>query len=212
MTGSQTAGRLLRSSQGTTLIELVSALAVLSVVISSLYLLLGAGIRGRLIVHARVSDQERGRHALTWLVDRLRQVSYDARAVCPDGLILAGSGTGFDRRLAFRAVIDERAVPTRRIYVFYAQDRTLWQEAFAEEKDASCVAEANRLAPHPRRTALAPGIIRAFDLAYYDGRGAPAVEAATVRSVGIALRLEAESTPGRTEVQTYHTLVTLRGP
>jgi prepilin-type N-terminal cleavage/methylation domain-containing protein len=200
-----------RRDRGTTLIEVITALSVMSIVVSSLYLLLGAGVRGRLIVHARVSDQERGRVALAWIADRVRQAAYDGEAACPDGLLVAGSGDGFDQRLAFRAVVDGRLSPPRRVYVYYAQDRVLWEEVVAEA-GRSCVAEATRAAPQARRRALTPNIVKALQFEYIDGHGLSTTDLGTVRSVGITLALETPSTPGRTEVQTYRTMVTLRGP
>lgn len=194
-----------------TLVELVTALAVMTLVVGSLYLLLGAGIRGRLIVHARVSDQERGRQATAWLADHLRQISYDPAARCPEGLLLAGTGEGFAERLAFRAVVDARLDPPRRIYVFYTDRRTLWQEMRLDD-EGDCFAEHARSAPAADRVAVTPPTVEGFSLAYHDAAGRPAVRSERVRSVGITVRLEAPSTPGRVEAQTYHTLVTLRGP
>lgn len=198
-------------ARGTTLIELMTSLAVVAVVVASLYLLVGAGIRGRLIVHARVSDQERGRHALMWIADRLRQASYEPRAACPDGVLQAGSGEGFDQRLAFRATIDETLKPPRRLYVYYADGGTLWQETRVEDAAATCAEEAGRVAPDRARIALTFRIVREFHLDYLDRHGAATADPSLVRSVGILLRLETESTPGRFETQTYRTLVTIRG-
>jgi hypothetical protein len=198
-------------SQGTTLIELVTALAVMAVVVASLHLLLGAAVRGRLIVHARVSDQERGRHALTWIADRLRQMTYEPGAECPDALVRAGTGDGFEQRLAFRAVVDEALVPPRRLYVYYAEGGTLWQEARIEEAGTPCFEEAGRTLPDRARAALTPRIVTGFSLTYLDRDGAVAGDPRLVRSIGIALRLETESTPGRLETQVYRTLVTVRG-
>lgn len=212
MTTRPSPAALLRATRGTTLIELISALSVMALIVSSLYLLLGAGIKGRLIVHARVSDQERGRQALMWLADRVRQVNYDPQAACSDGLLLAGSGSGFDQRLAFRAIVDEDLTLPRRTYVYYTQDRTLWQEWFSEETGDPCFAETTRSAPDPQRVALTPRIVQTFELTYLDGRGTPATSVGLVRSIGVTLRLDAPSTPGRMESQTYRTLVTIRGP
>ncbi len=201
-----------RALGGSTLIEFISMLSVIALVVSSLFLLVGAGVKGRLIVHARVSDQERGRQALTWLADRVRQAGYDPQAACPDGFVLTGNGNGYDRRLAFRATIDERLDPPRRTYVYYVQNRTLWQETLAADTIPPCAAEAARPYPDPRRVALTPTVVRAFDLSYLDGNGQPAWTPAAVRSVRITLTVEAQATPGRLESQTYQTIVTVRAP
>jgi hypothetical protein len=203
--------RWLSAARGATLIELVTSLAVMAVVVASLYLLLGAGIKGRLIVHARVSDQERGRHALTWIADRLRQAGYDPQAACPDGLVRAGSGQGFEQRLAFRATVDDAMTPPRRLYVYYAEGGTLWEEVWIDGAETACFEEVGRVAPDRARVAVTSRIVRGFSLTYFDRDGAPAQDLARVRSVGMTLRLESESTPGRLETQVYRTLVTIRG-
>ncbi len=201
-----------RASKGSTLIEFISMLAVIALVMGSLFLLVGAGVRGRLIVHARVSDQERGRQALTWLADRVRQAGYDPQAACPDGFVLIGNGNEFDQRLAFRAAIDDRLNPPRRTYMYYVQNRTLWQEALAADTMPPCTGEAARSYPDRQRVALTPPVVRAFDLRYIDGNGQPASTPAAVRSVRITLTVEAQATPGRLESQTYQTIVTVRAP
>ncbi len=201
-----------RSTGGATLIEFISMLSVIALVVGSLFLLIGAGVKGRLIVHARVSDQERGRQALTWLADRVRQANYDPQAACPDGFVLAGNGNGFEQRLAFRATIDERMDPPRRTYMYYTQNRTLWQETLAADTIPPCAGEAARSHPDPQRVALTPPVVRAFDLSYLDGNGQPASTPAAIRSVRITLTVEAQATPGRLESQTYQTIVTVRAP
>ncbi len=202
----------LRASEGTTLIEFVSMLSVIALVVGSLFLLVGAGIKGRLIVHARVSDQERGRQALTWLADRVRQAGYDLQAACPDGFVVIGNGNGFDQRLAFRAVIDERLDPPRWTYAYYVQERTLWQEMHSGDSAPPCSDETARLSPDPTRVALTPPVVRAFELGYLDRNGHPTSVASDVRSIRITLTVEAEATPGRLESQTYQTIVTVRAP
>jgi hypothetical protein len=212
MTPRRTLASLHRAAAGTTLIEFISMLSVIALVVGSLFLLIGAGVKGRLIVRARVSDQERGRQALTWLADRVRQANYDPQAACPDGFVLAGNGNGFEQRLAFRATIDERMDPPRRTLVYYVQNRTLWQETLPADTVPPCVGEAARSYPDPHRVALTPPVVRAFDLSYLDGNGQPASTPAAVRSVRITLTVEAQATPGRLESQTYQTVVTVRAP
>jgi hypothetical protein len=201
-----------RASAGATLIEFVTMLSVIALVVGSLFLLLGAGVKGRLIVHARVSDQERGRQALTWLADRVRQAAYDAQAACPDGFVLIGNGNGYDQRMAFRATIDAHMDPPRQTYVYYVQGRTLWQEILPTDSTPQCTDEVARSTPDSRRVPLTPPVVRAFDLGYLDANGQPTSIPAAVRSVRITLTVEAEATPGRLESQTHQTIVTARTP
>ncbi len=179
---------------------------------SSLYLLVGNAIRGRLIVHARVSDQERGRLALTWIADRLRQVDYDEAAVCPEGFLRLGGGSGFGDRLAFRALIDESQTPPRRTYVYYLEGQTIWQEVLNQEGAGACGEEGERAVPLRSRAALVPPIVQGFRLQYLDARETPTVDPARARLVRISLTVRATGAGGRLETLTYGTAVAVRGP
>ena len=193
-----------------TLIEVVTVLAIAGVVTSSLYLLLGAGIKGYLIAHARVTDEQHARLALTWMAERLRQASNDSLARCPQAFVLAGDGSSYARRLAFRAGADPNL--SRQIYAFYLEHRTLWQETRTEESDGGCAAERARTLPAADRNALTAPLVRAFSLAYLARDGRPTEDPDAVRSVRLTLAVEAPSFAGRVEAQTYDTLVTVRGP
>jgi prepilin-type N-terminal cleavage/methylation domain-containing protein len=201
-----------RTESGMTLIEVVTVLAIGGILTSSLYILLGAGIKGYMIAHARVSDQEQGRHVLNWIADRVRQADYAPHAPCPDEILLAGNGRGFPERLAFRAVLDESLVPPRHTTVYYLEGRTLWQETLIQETAEACLAEASRAVPDLHRVALTPPVVNAFELAYLDRNGNPASGADLIRSVRITVTVETTSVSGRRESQTYQTLATLRGP
>lgn len=191
-----------------TLIEVVTVLAIAGVVTSSLYLLLGAGIKGYLIAHARVADEQHARLALTWIADRLRQASSDAQVRCPRAFVLIGDGSSYARRLAFRASTDPN--PGRQLFAFYLEDRTVWQETRTEESDAGC--DAERARPAADRSALTAPLVRTFSLAYLDREGRRTDDPDAVRSVRLTLAVEAPSFAGRVEAQTYDTLVTVRGP
>ena len=189
------------------MVDVLSTLAIASLVTASLFLLIGTTIRGRFITYARVSDQERGRQAMAWLADSMRQVNYDAAATCRDGYVRIGSGNGFAGRLAFRAVIDRAQSPSRRTYVYFVENRTLWENVLAE-----CADDSVRGSP----TALTPPIVDALTLTYYDGAGTvvtnPA-DAYRVQTVRLVATVSAASALGRPpETQTYTTLVAPRGP
>ncbi|MGH2452278.1 MAG: PulJ/GspJ family protein [bacterium] len=198
--------------RGTTLIEVLAALAIGTIVTSSLYLLVGNTIKARLIVNARVSDQERGRVAVAWLADRLRQVNYDPSAACPAGFLRLGRGRGFSERVAFRAVVDATLAPPRRTYVFYLDQGTLWQETLDQEPGEPCPEEGERLSPSSGRVIVAPPVVDAFRLRYLDGSGMEIADPARVRLVQISLTLRATGASGHLESQTYETTVAVRGP
>lgn len=201
-----------KASRGTTLIELLAALAVAALVTSSLYLLMGTGIKGRLIAQARITDQEWGRQALGWLTDRVRQVNYDPQAHCPDSVLQIGSGAGFEQRLAFRAIVDAHLAPPRRTYAYYVQDRRLWQETLDQESPVACDDERVRTLPDPGRVALTPPVIQQIEFIALDKNGEPTLIPGRVRSIRITIVVQSQSSPGRTESQTYQTIATMRGP
>jgi prepilin-type N-terminal cleavage/methylation domain-containing protein len=204
--------RRIAGARGVTLIEVLAALAIGTIVTSSLYLLVGNAIKARLIISARVADQEQGRLALMWLADRVRQVNYDPQAACPDGLLRMGSGSGFGQRLSFRAVLDEDLTPPRRMYVYYQEQEILWQETLIQNQADECADELDRASPHPQRVALTPPIVRAFQIAYADAAGLVTTDPARVRLVHIVLTVYAPGASGRPEMQTYGTAVGVRGP
>ncbi len=201
-----------RRDRGTTLIEVLTALAIASIVTTSLYLLVGNAIRARLIVNARVANQEQGRLALAFLADRVRQVNYDPRAACPQGLLHIGNGDGFSQRLAFRAILDETLNPPRRTYVYYLERQILWQETLEQESPEQCAREQDRLSPQRGRVAIVPPIVSAFRVSYLGADGAPTTDAERVRLIRIALTVHATGASGREESQTYATTVGTRGP
>ena len=197
---------------GMTLIEIITVLAIAGVVTSSLYLLLGAGVKGYLIAHARVADEQHARLALTWIADRLRQANNDSHAPCPQAFALVGDGSSYAQRLAFRGPAERNAGHLRQTYAFYLENRTLWQETRTEESGADCDGERARTRPATDRNALTAPLVRALSLAYLDREGRPAGDRDAVRSVRLTVAVEAPSFAGRTEAQTYETLVTVRGP
>ena len=201
-----------RRDRGTTLIEVLTALAIASIVTTSLHLLVGSAIKARLIVNARVADQEQGRLALAFLADRLRQVNYDPRAACPQGVLRIGSGNGFSQRLAFRAVLDETQNPPRSTYVYYLEGQTLWQETLEQESPDQCAREQDRLSLQRERVAITPPIVSAFRVSYLSTDSAATTDPERVRLIRIVLTVQATGASGRQEAQTYATTVGIRGP
>jgi prepilin-type N-terminal cleavage/methylation domain-containing protein len=229
-----------RRSNGFTLLEVMTALSITSLVLGTTYLLLSAGIKGRLIVHARISDQERGRRAMAWVADRARQITYDASKAfvvprCDAGFLSRGTATGRGsaEALAFRAILDETV--GRRTYAYYVDNdptsptfKSLMEETRGECGD-----------PLLGLIALTPPIVKVnvpsngcagpamgFGFEYYDGGGSQITNitdanASTVRSVSLSMTVQARSildpsaSPPETrrlEEQCYQTIITLRGP
>lgn len=229
-----------RRSNGFTLLEVMTALSITSLVLGSTFLLLSAGIKGRLIAHARISDQERGRRAMAWVADRARQINYDVAQAfviprCDDGLLSRGSATGrgASEAFSFRAVLDES--DGRLTYSYYVDNiptsptfKSLMEETRGECGD-----------PLIALIALTPPIVKVdapsngcagptmgFGFRYFDGNGNPILtitdaNASTVRSIRMSMTVQARSILDRRailpetrqlEEQCYETIMTLRGP
>jgi len=171
-----------------TLLEVITVLAIAGIVTSSLYLLLGAAIKGYLIAHARIADEERARQALTWLTDRLRQASADPSAACQEGFVRLGTGTGFDQRLVFRADADERLTPPGKPTCSTSRTDAVARDPGGGSRPVS--RGGARTAPDPPGCPSRPRD-REFALAYLDRQGRPTSLPTLVRSVQVTLALEA---------------------
>lgn len=64
------------SERGTTLIEVVAALTIGSLLMSTMYLAIGTAVRSRLLVDSTIHHQQHGRLIVQWLGDRIRQAGY----------------------------------------------------------------------------------------------------------------------------------------
>lgn len=62
----------LRGQAGTTLVEMLVAILVMAVVIGTMSVLVGAAVRGKMIVAVRTADTESARQTLEWMSERLR--------------------------------------------------------------------------------------------------------------------------------------------
>lgn len=195
-----------------TLIEVVTTLAISGIVIGSLYLLVGAAVKGYQLTYGRIESQQEGSKAITWIADRVREALYDPEAACPAGLLLAGDGNEFAHRLAFRAIADENRVGRGRTYVYYREGSTLWEETFDQQSARQCAEEIGRALPDPGRRPLTPSIVKTFSLAYLDQRGALTADPDLVRLIQITLVVDTSAPPGHSQPEAYETVVHIRGP
>ncbi|MBM3471166.1 MAG: hypothetical protein FJX73_10320 [Armatimonadetes bacterium] len=63
---------VLRGQAGTTLVEMLVAILVMAIVIGTMSVLVGAAVRGKMIVAVRTADTESARQTLEWMSERLR--------------------------------------------------------------------------------------------------------------------------------------------
>ncbi len=72
-----------RGERGVTLIELLAALTIGTLVLSSIYLAIGTAVRSHLLVQSTLRNQQHGRLVVQWLGDRIRQAGYRVDTASP---------------------------------------------------------------------------------------------------------------------------------
>lgn len=83
---------------GTTLVEMLVAILVMAMVIGTMSVLVGAAVRGKMIVAVRSADTESARQTLEWMSERLRNAglnvypSAQVRLRCKDMVVAEDSG------------------------------------------------------------------------------------------------------------------------
>lgn len=89
---------VLRGQAGTTLVEMLVAIVVMAMVLGTLSVLVGAAVRGKMIVAVRSADTESARQTLEWMSERLRNAGlnvYPSAQVelrCKDMVVALDSG------------------------------------------------------------------------------------------------------------------------
>lgn len=71
------------SEQGMTLIEVLAALTIGTLLMSTVYLAIGTAVRSRLLVNSTLQNQQHGRIIVQWLGDRIRQAGYSVNYTSP---------------------------------------------------------------------------------------------------------------------------------
>ncbi len=71
--------------RGMSLLEVLAALTIGSLLMSTVYLAIGTAVRSRLLVDSTIRNQQHGRLVVQWLGDRIRQAGYavDTGSVLP---------------------------------------------------------------------------------------------------------------------------------
>lgn len=72
-----------RGERGLTMMEIISTLALGSLVLSTVYLATGTAIRSKLLVTSMLHNQQHGRIIVQWLGDRIRQAGYAVNTASP---------------------------------------------------------------------------------------------------------------------------------
>lgn len=81
------------NERGTTLIEVLAALTIGTLLMSTIYLAIGTAVRSRLLVNSTLQNQQHGRIIVQWLGDRIRQAGYSVNYTsvlprCRDAIVV----------------------------------------------------------------------------------------------------------------------------
>lgn len=211
--------------RGMTLVEVLAALAIGSLVMATIYLALGTAIRARLLVESTVHNQQHGRLVIQWVADRLRQAGYAVSPAstiprCRDAIVVEdGALTPTATRLYFNTDLDGvgSGNPTQTIG-FGLGTETVGGTAVnvVQESVTDCVNGATeRLASVTDPTSVA---IASLTFEYYDSSGAVVVNPTTpaairsIRMVRITMVERAAAGALGSREQTWTVLVNLRNP
>ncbi len=211
--------------RGMTLVEVLAALAVGTLVLATIYLAMGTAIRARLLVESRVHGQQHGRLVIQWVADRLRQAGYAVSPAstiprCRDALVVEdGALTPTATRLFFNTDLDGAGAgnPTQTIG-FLLGVETVGGAAVSvvQESVTDCTSGAIE-----RRASISdPTSVEIASIAfeYYDANGAvvsnPTTPAAirSIRMVRVTMVERAAAGALGTREQTWTVLVNLRNP
>ena len=72
-----------RGERGLTMVEVLSTLAIGSLVLSTVYLATGTAIRSKMLVTSKLHNQQHGRIIVQWLGNRVRQAGYAVNTASP---------------------------------------------------------------------------------------------------------------------------------
>lgn len=213
------------SERGMTLVEVLAALAVGSLVMATIYLAMGTAIRSRLLVESTVHNQQHGRLVIQWVADRLRQAGYavsPASAIprCRDAIVAEdGALTPTPTRLYFNTDLDGVGFgnPTQTIG-FRLGTETVGGTSVnvVQESVTDCTDGAlERVASLTDPTSVA---IASLTFEYYNSSGAVVVNPTTpaaiqsIRMVRITMVEQAAAGALGSREQTWTVLVNLRNP
>lgn len=211
--------------RGMTLVEVLAALAIGSLVMATIYLALGTAIRARLLVESTVHNQQHGRLVIQWVADRLRQAGYAVSPGstiprCRDAIVAEDSTlTPTATRVFFNTDLDGDGAgnPTQTIG-FGLGTETVGGAAVnvVQESVTDCVSGAmTRIASVTDPTSVA---IASLTFEYYDSNGAVVVDTTTpaairsIRMVRVTMVERAAAGALGSREQTWTVLVNLRNP
>ncbi|MGQ0571671.1 MAG: PulJ/GspJ family protein, partial [Armatimonadota bacterium] len=211
-----------RGERGMTLIEVLAAMAIGSLMLSTIYLAVGTAVRSRLRVMSTLQNQQHGRLVVQWLGDRLRQAGYAVSYTssiprCRDALVVEDPTLNpTSAQLYFNT--DLAADGTPETIGFSVGLETVGSASVNVVRQS--VTDCATGATEQVASVTDPTSVRVTSLsfAYYDANGAAVTDLTTptgirsIRMIRITLVEEASAGAQGTRSQTWTILVNLRNP
>lgn len=192
--------RRIRSADGFTIVEMLSAMTVMSIVLASFSMVLSSAIRHSGEVEEQSNLQVESRAAITTVSQDLRQV-FDGDDDVATSPIQSISTT----QITFYT--PDRAVPFHLRRVSYRLSGGEFQRAFATSTDTDGAPWSIPALGSYRK--IVGSVVNAAPFAYKKADGTTATSPIDVKTVDVTLRVASKTSP--TRQYTYKTSVTVRG-
>lgn len=203
---------------GFTLLEVISAMAIMALALTSIHLTIGSAVRSKLFTSSWIRNQAQGRLIVAWVADRVRQAGFRVDGSSPVARCrdpIAAQDPAYrptDTQLYVNADVDNDGAPeTRGFTLATVGGRTVLQETIIP----CAVGASPVVAP---LTDVRHLHVQSLDFDYYDAAGTPLGAAAlttvagirAIRTVRVQVRLEADAGAQGATTQTWSTHVWLR--
>ena len=208
--------------RGLTLIEVLAAMTVGTLVLSSVYLAVGTAVRSRLLVQSTLHNQQHGRLIVQWMGDRIRQAGYAVTPSssiprCRDALVVEdGAYTPTASALYFNTDLANDGTPETIGFRLDTESVGVQSIAVVQQSGTDCAAGATeQLANVTDPTSVQ---IVSLTFTYYNASGAEVTDLVTpasirsIRMVRITLVERASAGAAGTRDQTWTLMVNLRNP
>jgi len=219
MTSVRRSARHLRGQGGMTLIEVLVAVVVMALMVSTLSSLVGAAVRSKLITATRSADTETARQTLEWMSERVRNAglnvrpSAQAQVRCKDMVVAQESSlrpTATSLYVSGEILNSNTTAGDEVITLGYSL-----QNGVVMEARSSC---AGSWSPVTSKVSNPRVTVTALNFQYFNRTGDPVTnltDEAAIRSIRvIRVSLAVQAVEGRSGVQTqtFSRMIMLRNP
>jgi hypothetical protein len=203
------------------LVEILISLVIMAITVGAITTLVGAAVRGKVLVAVRSADTETARQTLEWMSERLRNAGLNIRPSLQSELRCKDMVVAQDSAL--------RPQPTS-VYVsgeIYNTDTTAGNQVITIgyrlaggvvlEDSAPCSAAG--WSPVTAQVSNPAVAVTAFNLQYFQGNGAEVTVPTTdvddirdIRMIRVTMTVQGESGTSTAQVQTFTRMIMLRNP